>query len=123
MDQLKELCKLLAILSKFDAISLFLLAKNGLKADTDAPKNIGLTRKQYYTRLKQLVDSGLIEKRDGSYFHTTMGSFVHEKHLASLLEGIKNSKQMKMIDVLRSTQNFSGEEISNFMRLCIKVGE
>ncbi len=111
IHQVKELCKLLAILSKFEALTIFLLAKNGLKAETDTPGKIGLTRKQYFTRLKQLVDSGLIEKRDGSYFHTTMGAFVYEKHLVSLLEGVKNAKEMRMIDVLKQANNFSEDDI------------
>ena len=116
IERLRELCKLLTILSKLDTLILLVLAKNGIKSHMDTPKEIGLTKKQYYTRLKQLVDHGLVEKRDGYYFHTTMGKFVYEKHLASLLEGTKKDKEMRMIDMLNRTRTFSHEEISNFTK-------
>ncbi len=106
---------LLSILSKKDALSIFLLAKDGLKAETDTPQKIGLTRKQYYTRLKQLVDAGLIDKSGDIYLHTTLGTFVHQKHILELLEHVKNVKQMKMIDTLKRTSQFSEEDIATFV--------
>ncbi len=106
---------LLSILSKKDAMSIFLLAKSGLKAESDTPPRIGLTRKQYYTRLKQLVDIGLIYKSGDVYVHTTLGTFVHQKHLMGLLEHLRNAKQMKMVDTLKRTRNFSEDEIAKFI--------
>ncbi|MDE1870419.1 MAG: hypothetical protein KGH71_05585, partial [Candidatus Micrarchaeota archaeon] len=50
------------ILSKKDALTVFLKVAGGLKSDLDTPGNIGLTKKQYYTRLKRLVDLGLAQK-------------------------------------------------------------
>jgi len=106
---------LLSILSKNDALTIFLLAKDGLKAETDTPQKIGLTRKQYYTRLKQLVDSGLIDKTGDIYSHTTLGNFIHERHLLVLLEHVNNVKKMQMADVLKRTKQFNEEEIMNFI--------
>lgn len=121
IEQLRSLCQLLSVLSKPDAIILFLHAKHGLKAEAETPKNIGLTKKQYYTRLKQLADFELVEKHDGCYFHTTMGRFVYEKHLASLIEGLKNANQMRMMDVLKRERTFSEEEISNLEQTLYKI--
>jgi phosphatidylserine/phosphatidylglycerophosphate/cardiolipin synthase-like enzyme len=106
---------LLSILSKKDALAIFLLAKDGLRAETDTPQKIGLTRKQYYTRLKQLADSGLIDKSGDIYTHTTLGTFVHQKHILELLEHVRNVKQMKMVDTLKHTRQFSEDEIANFV--------
>ena len=106
---------ILSILSKKDALSIFLLAKDGLKAETNTPRKVGLTRKQYYTRLKQLVDSGLIDKSGDEYTHTTLGSFVHQKHIMELFEHTKNVKQMKMVDTLKRTRQFSEDDIANFV--------
>lgn len=117
-EQLGNLCRLLSILSKLDTLTLFLHAKHGLKAETETPKKVGLSKKQYYTRLKQLVDSELVVKHDGCYFHTTMGRFVYEKHLASLIEGLNNVKQMRMIDVLKRERALSEQEIANLEAAC-----
>jgi predicted transcriptional regulator len=106
---------ILSILSKKDALSIFLLAKDGLRAETNTPQKVGLTRKQYYTRLKQLVDSGLIDKSGDEYTHTTLGTFVHQKHIMELFEHAKNVKQMKMVDTLKRTRQFSEDDIANFV--------
>jgi hypothetical protein len=78
-DILKETSNILGILSKYDALKIFLHSIEGIEAETDAADRLGLTKKQYYTRLKQLVDSGLIEKRQGKYVHTTLGKVIYEK--------------------------------------------
>jgi predicted transcriptional regulator len=106
---------LLAILSKKDALTIFLLAKDGLKAETNTPEKVGLTRKQYYTRLKQLVDTGLIDKSGDAYVHTTLGVLIHQNHLIGLLDHVRNVKQMKMIDALKRAGQFSENDISNFV--------
>ncbi|MFQ5970407.1 MAG: hypothetical protein ACE5J2_07935 [Nitrososphaerales archaeon] len=106
---------LLSILSKKDALTIFLLAKDGLEAETDTPQRIGLTRKQYYTRLKQLVDSGLIDKVSDIYYHTTLGTLVHERHLMALLEHVKNIRKMRMADALKRTKQFSTEDIGDIL--------
>jgi len=110
-ELVNKTAKLLSILSKNDALAIFLLAKDGLSAETDTPQKIGLTRKQYYTRLKQLVDAGLIDKSAGAYFHTTLGKFIYERHLLVLFEYVKNRSKMQMVDVLKRTRQFNEDEI------------
>ncbi|MFY3739713.1 MAG: putative transcriptional regulator [Candidatus Nitrosomirales archaeon] len=115
LELVNKTTNILSILSKKDALTIFLLVKNGLKAETNTPQKVGLTRKQYYTRLKQLVDSGLIDKSGDEYIHTTLGSFVHQKHVLELFEHTKNVKQMKMVDTLKRTKQFSEDDITNFL--------
>jgi predicted transcriptional regulator len=121
MDQVLEpklvnkLTELLGILSKKDALTIFLLSKDGLKAEADTPQKIGLTRKQYYTRLKQLVDNGLIDKAGDVYMHTTLGTFVYKKHLLEMLGHVRNAKQMEMVDTLKRTKQFSEDDITDFV--------
>ena len=103
------------VLSKKDAMTIFLLARDGLEAETEAPYKIGLTRKQYYTRLKQLVDLGLIERVEGVYRHTTLGSLIYDKHVVELSNTLAYSKEMKMIDVLKKSSEFTSDEIAKFL--------
>jgi len=121
MDQVLEpklvnkLTELLGILSKKDALTIFLLSKEGLKAEADTPQKIGLTRKQYYTRLKQLVNNGLIDKYGDVYQHTTLGALLHQKYILELLGHVRNAKQMEMVDTLKRTKQFSEDDIANFV--------
>ncbi len=117
LDQelVNRITTILSVLSKKDALTIFLLAKDGVKAETNTPQTVGLTRKQYYTRLKQLVDYGLIDKIGDVYTHTTLGTFVHQKHVLELMDHVRNVKQMRMVDTLKRTRQFSEEEISGFV--------
>ncbi|MEM2855797.1 MAG: hypothetical protein QW416_01670 [Candidatus Nitrosocaldaceae archaeon] len=103
------------VLSKSDAMTIFILAKDGLPAETEAPYKIGLTRKQYYTRLKQLVDLALIERKEGIYYHTTLGSLIYNEHVVKLSNALVYDKEMKMIDVLKKSSEFTTDEITKFL--------
>jgi hypothetical protein len=115
----KNSAKLLSVLSRRDNLSIFMLAdnsnNNGLEAKSSTIQKLGLSRKKYYTRLRQLINAGLIEKSDGAYKHTTLGNIIYQNHILSLMEHLKNTKQMKMVDTLRHTKQFSEDEIANFI--------
>jgi len=113
---LKETSNILGILSKYDALKIFLHSIEGIEAETDAADKLGLTKKQYYTRLKQLVDSGLIEKRQDKYVHTTLGKVIYEKAIRVLFDHVKNSKKLLMIDVLKSSGKFDIDEIYKLLK-------
>ncbi len=117
---LGSISRILKIISKEDALLIFSMAKNGIEADISAHNKIGLTRKQYYTRLAQLKNAGVIEKKEASYFQTTLGSFLYENCIGMVLHAIRNSKQMAMIDVLRRSDNFP-ENIESIKNAVCKI--
>jgi hypothetical protein len=97
---------------KKDNFTIFLFASGGLKADSSSTlQKIGLTRKRYYTRLRQIMEAGLINKSDGNYSHTTLGNIIYQKYFIGLMQEIANTKQMKMIDTLKRTKQFSEDDI------------
>lgn len=112
---LSQLTDVLSVLSKNDALTIFQMARDGIKSEIDTPAKIGLTKKQYYTRLKQLVDLGLITKRNESYIQTAFGKVVYQKHIIGLTNNIKNSKYLQMVDVLKADPKFNDKDIMEFM--------
>src|ERR1700758_4404920 len=61
-----------------------------------------LSKKQFYTKLKRLCTTGLVEKReDASYRTTTLGSLVYNCHVKTLEEALTNFWQLKAIDILK----------------------
>src|SRR5215210_84751 len=92
--------KLLSVLSKKNNLMLFMSAKNGLLADSSSPHNAGLSKKIYYTSLKQLINSGLVIKTGGKYLHTSLGSVIYEAHILKLTEQMRDTKHLRMIDTL-----------------------
>lgn len=112
----KNSLKLLSVLSRNDNLTIFMSAASnkGLNADLTTPQQLGIAKKTYYTRLKQLITAGLVKKSEGAYVHTTMGSIVYQKQL-EMMDQIRNIKQFKMIDALKSTKEFSEEDIKGFV--------
>lgn len=64
------------------------------------------SKKQYYVRLKHMVEMGLIEKQDSIYKLTTFGMLVYENHYKTMEKVIPNYWQIKSIDVLRTKNDF-----------------
>ncbi len=112
---LAQLTEVLSVLSKNDALTIFLMANEGIKSELDTPTKIGLTKKQYYTRLKQLVDLGLVIKQNESYMQTAFGKIVYQKHIIGLTNQIKNSKYLQMVDVLKADSKFNDSDIMEFI--------
>jgi hypothetical protein len=60
-----------------------------------------LSRKRYYKALKQLRDTGLIEKLNGIYSHTSFGRVIYQRNLIELAEYKKYFKEMKIVDDIK----------------------
>ncbi|MBS7609349.1 hypothetical protein KEJ36_01105 [Candidatus Bathyarchaeota archaeon] len=72
----KETSKLLPILkalSDEDSLRILIEAGKGLPSGLKAPKLLGMTKRRYYMRLKELLDLGLIKKKGDSYRPTVVG--------------------------------------------------
>lgn len=114
-DIIQNMSDILSLLSKIDALQIFVLAKKGLKSELDTPQRIGLTKKQYYTRLKQLYDLNLISKKGDAYMHTSLGDLIYTNHIKGFLQIMSNVKELEMLDVLKRSSKFNDNEISKFL--------
>jgi sugar-specific transcriptional regulator TrmB len=115
-ESVKNAANLFAVLSRRDTLALFLLVKDGLKSELRTASDLGLSKKQYYTRLNQLKDAGLVEKYGDTYVYTTLGDIIHKKYVSGLVERVRFAKQFKMIDALKKAREFSEDDISQFTR-------
>ena len=67
--------------------------------------NLRLTRKQYYSRMSELIKSGLIHRKKGKYYLTTFGKIVYDAlmHVQLKIEyAITNIWKLKAIDSLEA---------------------
>ena len=94
-----------------DRISLSMLnmAYSGIKISL-AKNSHGISKKQFYIRLKRLRDLGLIEKRNATYRTTALGSLIYNNHVKTLEEILRNYWQLRAIDVLRANPDFPDEQ-------------
>jgi predicted transcriptional regulator len=56
-----------------------------------------LTRKQYYSRMSELINAGLVIRRSGKYFLTSFGKVVFEAQML-IGKGIEKYWKLKAID-------------------------
>ena len=97
-----------AILADKQSVEILIAASTGLRSTSNG---IGdQTKKQYYVRLKRLVDTGFIEKQNSVYKLTSFGTIVYENHLKTIEKIVPNYWQIKSIDVLKSRDDFPVEQ-------------
>jgi len=108
--------KIMEALSNADAVNLFFFAKDGISSSTNAIRALGLSQKRYYTRLKLLLEAGLIEKNDDGYRHTFMGTLVHKLGL-SLLQIVENREQLNILDSISKERSLTSTETDQIARV------
>jgi len=115
-QMLSKMREIIDALSHEDAIKIFIYAKDGITNSTMAIKKLGLTQKRYYTRLKQLLEAGLLEKREDGYWHTVLGNILYQmgKGFKTLIE---QKDRLELANRLRKTKTLSLEEKKKLMSL------
>jgi len=114
-----ELEELFSATANIDAIKIFYAAKNGINNSTQTIKDLDLTQKKYYTNLKRLIDTGLIERDGGAYRHTTLGKIGFR--LAEVLtNAISQKDRLDLVDRLSKAKNITIDETEEIMRAILK---
>ncbi len=103
-----DLATLFRLISKPDALKIFHLAKTGIKNSTHAMEELALTQKKYYSRLKALIDTGLVRKMDGVYRQTALGKMVYDRLLPAMRKAVDAREEMELIVYLEGTEIDSG---------------
>jgi predicted transcriptional regulator len=78
----------------FNAIAL----SNSESSDILATR-LNLTRKQYYSRMSELVRTNLVNRRNGKYFLTSLGKIVYDVQ-TTIRKAIADYWKLKAIDEL-----------------------
>ena len=90
-----------------------LMENNDTLGNTLLITKLDLTRKQFYTRLTELITKGLIKKERGKYYITTFGKIIYEmtteykNKISSLIE---DHWKFKAIDLLDISDELTKEE-------------
>ena len=79
---------------------------------------IGLTRKQFYTRLNELITRGIIKREKGKYYLTTFGKIVYDltfEYMRKLDSVIEDCWKFKALDLLDISDEFTNDEKPKMM--------
>ena len=113
----------LRALSDDKSVVLFNMAAFTLSRDTDAVMTrLGITRKQYYSRINRLVDAGLVMRKSGKYFLTSFGKVVYESQMlvGHAVENYWKLKAIDSIETLLPDKDLSAEERKSLIDNLIK---
>ena len=100
----ESLVRLFKVLSKPDALEVFLLAGEGIKSSTYAMEELGFTPKKYYARLKELVDVGFVSKTEGAYRQTPLGNIICGRLLPAMGRAYDARDRLGLIAKFKGTQ-------------------
>ena len=82
---------------------------------------LNLTRKQYYSRMSDLINAGLVRRMNGKYFVTSFGKVVYKaQELIGM--GVQCSSKLQAIDSVESSE-FPTAELSKIIDTLISNSE
>ena len=111
---------MLAVIASADAFKLFVYAERGFVFSLFLLEKLGMSKKQYYNALHKLKILGLLEKSDGLYHHTVSGNILHKQVVQQLVQLSKHQGELKIIDLLKKTGQYSDNEIRKFIEQITK---
>ena len=79
---------------------------------------IGLTRKQFYTKLNELITRGIIKREKGKYYLTTFGKIVYDltfEYMRKLDSVIEDWWKFEALDLLDISDEFTNDEKRKMM--------
>ena len=124
MSTFDDMLKILNALGNGDALAIFFFIKDGMTSSKEVIRSLGLSQKRFYSRLKTLIDMGLIEKVDGIYIYTSMGRIMYKMSL-SFIEILENKEKIKFISDLSRNKALNDEErakITGFVADNLELG-
>lgn len=84
--------------------------------------NLNLSRKQYYSKMERLSKQGLLTRRNGRYYLTTLGKVIYELQLV-LGIALDNFWKLKAIDSLQNPDNLPEPELAKLIDTMIESQE
>ena len=67
----------------FNTIAIAADVNNGDNQNQISIRKLGLTTKQYYSRLTRLTETGLIKRQNGRYSLTLLGKMIYDIHITA----------------------------------------
>ena len=115
----ESMVNILNALGNHDALAIFTYVENKIPSSKIAIQELGLTQKRFYSRLKDLIDVGLIEKSEGMYQYTTLGR-IFSKIGLSLLDVLANKDQFELLERLRENSALTSSDFNKITSVVSK---
>ena len=109
-----SLAGVLESISDDKSLSIFQLIGDEKSNGKISIKKLGLSTKQYYTRISAMVETGLIKRQNGIYCITPFGKAIYCCIMIAN-NAVKNYYNLKGVEVAQAQNNFSNEEFTKLV--------
>jgi len=93
------------------------IAKGSIESEV-LKQTKGLSKKQYYFRMRQLLKAGLVQRIKGSFSLTCLGAVVYHAQLI-VEKGVNNYWKLKAIDSIQSSSEIGEHERMKLIKTII----
>ncbi|MGA7007707.1 MAG: hypothetical protein WBY28_11580 [Nitrososphaeraceae archaeon] len=93
------------------------IAKGSIESEV-LKQTKGLSKKQYYFRMRQLLKAGLVRRIKGSFSLTCLGAVVYHAQLI-VEKGVNNYWKLKAIDSIQSSAEIGQHERTKLIKTII----
>ncbi|MGA9745662.1 MAG: hypothetical protein WBQ16_13700 [Nitrososphaeraceae archaeon] len=93
------------------------IAKGSIESEV-LKETKGLSKKQYYFRMRQLLKAGLVRRIKGSFSLTCLGAVVYHAQLI-VEKGVNNYWKLKAIDSIQSSAEIGQHERTKLIKTII----
>jgi predicted transcriptional regulator len=108
----------LKAISDTNSLDIFRMIAKGSVEGEVLKETKGLSKKQYYFRMKQLLNAGVVQRNKGRFSLTSLGSVVN--HAQTVIEaGVNNYWKLKAIDSIQSSGEIGEHERTKLIRTII----
>ena len=77
-------------------------------------RNLNLTKKQYYSKMEHLSKQGLLARKNGKYYLTTMGKIIYElQNVVGI--AVNDYWKLKAIDSLRLQDQLPEDQVAKLV--------
>lgn len=118
----RKVSAVLSAIADDASLELFKLIAGTSASSEVLRSKITLTRKQYYSRLYRLTQSGLVKRRDNEYSLTALGKVLYDAQ-ATLESALENYWRIKVIDSLGGSGEIPSEERKKIVESLIQDKE
>jgi len=82
-------------------------------------RNLNLTKKQYYSKIEQLSKQGLVARKNGKYYLTTMGKIIYElQNVVGI--AVNDYWKLKAIDSLRIQDQLPEDQVAKLVETLVE---